>query len=1471
MGSMNKLIIYMIMCILLSSFTFAVLPDAKNCYSLDTGYADSGVGVRSDLIVFHGSPTAIGGKVGGAYYFDNNDGVYNTTLDSPETIQSFVYWVNYTDIIIDEFAFSIGGGSNDHVYGIADQFSDTSLEIWGSYQDHMSTRSFSVNTWYHVVQLLGTGGQRVYVNGELDDFDADTDLLNALAIVFALNEDATADGGRNADVAIDEFAMYTERLTDAQINESYNSGAGVSCTPVPVDTTPPTYVGNSTNVTSGFLVGDDVQFLTNWTDETALSYCVLAHNNSGTIVNQTVFPINGEPTDFELQENITLTSKYSGADSSVTWQTSCNDTNNNWGSTDVNTLTMNNTFPSIPTDLTINTTIHVGEVLNSACTDSTDSDDNSITYYYEFYNTNDTSIVQAYSITATYTILQTDAHDDIRVRCGSYDSFDYSDGNDTETVSITNSLPPAITVWNTPATSDDTFNDNITFDWDAVTDADGDTVYYTFYLNETIKQNTTGDDWVSDFTHEGHYNYTVITYDGIGEIPSEVRLFKLDTTATVETRYTPIDKDSAGNFNLTVNYSWFDKNLFRVFYNLTYTSNYTTLDYGLLSDNITFDSYNWSVLLNFSLIENYTLFTIASDDHHIIDGSNFIDYNTKVTTKIDEVKINDKVGVLLTSNTLNDIPKKVTYNKLYNRVSFVFDTKPGMNTYQPYCDGELFYREISKYKAHFTCVFSNYEQYFIDFENDDGYLVIVKEIKDGYEIKTLAKSFNTIGGLNIDVNNITYYYDYEPPDYDNDTVINESPVKIGTRINVNVTYTDNSSLQDWIMSTNQSGSRVNDTINVTFEDGKVVAYIDVTIARGNEIYWTLYVRDSLNNTNRSMDHTILVDNSEPVTGNPSLNDLTPQTNDILTCNVGTYSDADSDVKANDYYRWYLNGTIIGGETTSTLDLSTPNNGDLDDLLNCEWIADDSFDNSSSGWLGSANATVVIESLIYVNTTPGNGSIDINNSVFVEVSFNLGLLNISSCIIQFDNVNYTGNIDETFCNEEFIGLTDGLNYTFRVFVNDTNDNPYNSTPRTFIENSIQPDINQTDIVFNSSQIRGNEDLLCIVNMTGNDPEGNTTLYNLTLFINDTEAMSQESTVRNITMNATDFISSDNITCQVLLYDSYEYSAGNNNSIIIYNEIPIANDVAINGSFVDSVLYSNSTVTGNYTFTDAEGDTDSSDYGFWVNSTYYNTTYANLSKDNTSRYDVVIFSITPYDGTDYGVTVNSSPYNISGIPPTIHYLSPNQGHFSKYIPIDCYASNDDGDLVYYYVSMYFDNGTGTMWNDIINNETAGNIQYSLKNISVQNNVSIKCNATTDFNNYVYKTTNGSISFVNKPEAELTYIGAREVITEKIPYKLGIICDIRASSTNLSVFGSWGDCGNDGLKDYYWNEEDISIVTRKRTFHSFTCISLKGEEQITAGCIFKKENTNHTWLDVCSDLPYTDELCTYKVGISFEVESR
>ncbi len=50
-----------------------------------------------------------------------------------------------------------------------------------------------------------------------------------------------------------------------------------------------------------------------------------------------------------------------------------------------------------------------------------------------------------------------------------------------------------------------------------------------------------------------------------------------------------------------------------------------------------------------------------------------------------------------------------------------------------------------------------------------------------------------------------------------------------------------------------------------------------------------------------------------------------------------------------------------------------------------------------------------------------------------------------------------------------------------------------------------------------------------------------------------------------------------------------------------------------------------------------------------------------------------------------------------------------------------------------------------------------------------------------------------------------------------------------------------------------------------------ALQGQEEVTGGCIFEKQNVNDSWVDVCEDLPYTEQLCTYKVGISFEVKER
>lgn len=113
-----------------------------------------------------------------------------------------------------------------------------------------------------------------------------------------------------------------------------------------------------------------------------------------------------------------------------------------------------------------------------------------------------------------------------------------------------------------------------------------------------------------------------------------------------------------------------------------------------------------------------------------------------------------------------------------------------------------------------------------------------------------------------------------------------------------------------------------------------------------------------------------IGNTAPTTTNPTLNASTVYTNDYIKCLNGSFSDVNEDSKANDYYRWYNDGVLIPNQNNHTLDLSV--NGSKEDNINCEWLADDGSDNSSSGWLASENVTIS-------NTLP------ISNETFITPS------------------------------------------------------------------------------------------------------------------------------------------------------------------------------------------------------------------------------------------------------------------------------------------------------------------------------------------------------------------------------------------------------------------------------------------------------------------------------------------------------
>jgi hypothetical protein len=136
-------------------------------------------------------------------------------------------------------------------------------------------------------------------------------------------------------------------------------------------------------------------------------------------------------------------------------------------------LDINNIIPTTPTGLSLTNPVYVGSTLTATGSGSTDAENDSITYYYEFYNTNSSTTIQAYSTDNTYVIAASDAHDLLRVRTKSYDGYEYSSSYKEANKSVSNTAPSVSVLTIQPASA--TATDNLTFT-NTTTDVDSDAI-----------------------------------------------------------------------------------------------------------------------------------------------------------------------------------------------------------------------------------------------------------------------------------------------------------------------------------------------------------------------------------------------------------------------------------------------------------------------------------------------------------------------------------------------------------------------------------------------------------------------------------------------------------------------------------------------------------------------------------------------------------------------------------------------------------------------------------------------------------------------------------------------------------------------------------------------------------------------------------------------------------------------------------
>jgi len=177
-----------------------------------------------------------------------------------------------------------------------------------------------------------------------------------------------------------------------------------------------------------------------------------------------------------------------------------------------------NTAPTTPSVLSVNASLFVGEALVASASGSSDVDNDSLSYFYEFYNINDTSTVQAYSTTASYTVAVSDAHNIIRVRSKVYDGSVYSGVNESNTT-INNSVP-SFNESNFVSTISHGVNVSLQIN---ASDTDADTL--TYAINDTrftINSSSGLINKTNSLSTVGEYNVTINVTDGTATISMSV-------------------------------------------------------------------------------------------------------------------------------------------------------------------------------------------------------------------------------------------------------------------------------------------------------------------------------------------------------------------------------------------------------------------------------------------------------------------------------------------------------------------------------------------------------------------------------------------------------------------------------------------------------------------------------------------------------------------------------------------------------------------------------------------------------------------------------------------------------------------------------------------------------------------------------------------------------------------------------------
>jgi len=529
---------------------------------------------------------------------------------------------------------------------------------------------------------------------------------------------------------------------------------------------------------------------------------------------------------------------------------------------------------------------------------------------------------------------------------------------------------------------------------------------------------------------------------------------------------------------------------------------------------------------------------------------------------------------------------------------------------------------------------------------------------------------------------------------------NATNVKTNDNLTFNITVFDSVSLSSYIFSWNGTGNWDNLTNgSITRISTKLVINKSVTLSQGNTIGYRWYANDSADNWNTSLLRTFTLSNTLPTHLTPLINssDIYNRTNGTIYCyNQSTY-DADDDLVTNNY-RWFNNTKLLSGIITNHLGEGNFSKGDN---ITCEITPNDSLQDGTS--LNSTNLTILNANLTISLTAP-------QEELFTRDTFNFsyevsdidGINDIDTCWLWLEiNDSGTWELNDTNNN---VAATNGVIYNVSDpqvekidwLINCTDGETVIKTiERTIHVDTINPIANFYNPKANNLTVQkfSNKTFKLDVRVA------NTNLSNVTLIIinssNATKHLNQSGTLPgikwyNMTYNvSTTSWESGNYTVIVNATDLA------NNNLTIHkkfriNAPPTTSLAEITSS--DLLNRSNGTITGSYTYSDSDYDSESSYQTRWYNNSIHITTLDNVltvGKLNLTKGQNWTFSVRTYDGYDYSTWINSTNITIINSAPEIPtiYYPVNGENYSNILYINYSSADNDNDAITY--NIYINN--------------------------------------------------------------------------------------------------------------------------------------------------------------------------------------